>query len=106
MFVWQIVDPIELVATLQAMSTELPLDVWGTCNAEDRVSLLAAVGDEITITCSRTVPTLANVPAAWMVCATKQNCKTNMRDPGIEPGSVPWQGTILPLNQPRRKHVS
>ena len=24
-----------------------------------------------------------------------------MRDPGIEPGSVPWQGTILPLNQPR-----
>ena len=23
-----------------------------------------------------------------------------MRDPGIEPGSVPWQGTILPLNQP------
>ena len=27
-----------------------------------------------------------------------------MRDPGIEPGSVPWQGTILPLNQPRRQH--
>ena len=25
-----------------------------------------------------------------------------MRDPGIEPGSVPWQGTILPLNQPRK----
>ena len=24
-----------------------------------------------------------------------------MRDPGVEPGSVPWQGTILPLNQPR-----
>ena len=24
-----------------------------------------------------------------------------MRDPAIEPGSVPWQGTILPLNQPR-----
>ena len=24
-----------------------------------------------------------------------------VRDPGIEPGSVPWQGTILPLNQPR-----
>ena len=24
-----------------------------------------------------------------------------MRDPGIEPGSVPWQGTILPLIQPR-----
>ena len=24
-----------------------------------------------------------------------------LRDPGIEPGSVPWQGTILPLNQPR-----
>ncbi len=28
-----------------------------------------------------------------------------MRDPGIEPGSVPWQGTILPLNQPRGMHV-
>ena len=27
--------------------------------------------------------------------------KRCMRDPGIEPGSVPWQGTILPLNQPR-----
>ena len=26
---------------------------------------------------------------------------STMRDPGIEPGSVPWQGTILPLNQPR-----
>ena len=25
---------------------------------------------------------------------------TCLRDPGIEPGSVPWQGTILPLNQP------
>ena len=24
-----------------------------------------------------------------------------MRDPGIAPGSVPWQGIILPLNQPR-----
>ena len=92
MFVWQIVDPIELVATLQAMSTELPLDVWGTCNAEDRVSLLAAVGDEITITCSRTVPTLANVPAAWLVCATKQNCKTTCvireSNPGLYRGRV------------------
>ena len=27
--------------------------------------------------------------------------KIVLRDPGIEPGSVPWQGTILPLNQPR-----
>ena len=27
--------------------------------------------------------------------------KHHLRDPGIEPGSVPWQGTILPLNQPR-----
>ena len=30
--------------------------------------------------------------------------KNQLRDPGIEPGSVPWQGTILPLNQPRRTH--
>ena len=29
-----------------------------------------------------------------------RECMT-LRDPGIEPGSVPWQGTILPLNQPR-----
>ncbi len=28
-----------------------------------------------------------------------------MRDPGIEPGSVPWQGTILPLNQPRFRFI-
>ncbi len=28
----------------------------------------------------------------------------SLRDPGIEPGSVPWQGTILPLNQPRAMH--
>ena len=30
----------------------------------------------------------------------------DVRDPGIEPGSVPWQGTILPLNQPRRTDVA
>ena len=24
--------------------------------------------------------------------------KRNMHQPGIEPGSVPWQGTILPLD--------
>ncbi|RID69464.1 hypothetical protein BRARA_C01558 [Brassica rapa] len=23
---------------------------------------------------------------------------TNLHQPGIEPGSVPWQGTILPLD--------
>ncbi len=32
------------------------------------------------------------------MCSQK---KDFLRDPGIEPGSVPWQGTILPLNQPR-----
>ncbi len=32
----------------------------------------------------------------------RQNkCFFVMRDPGIAPGSVPWQGIILPLNQPR-----
>ena len=33
----------------------------------------------------------------------RRHCLQNLylRDPGIEPGSVPWQGTILPLNQPR-----
>ncbi len=37
------------------------------------------------------------------IAVTTLHC---MRDPGIEPGSVPWQGTILPLNQPRfRFHV-
>ena len=30
--------------------------------------------------------------------------QNQLRDPGIEPGSVPWQGTILPLNQPRLSH--
>ena len=33
------------------------------------------------------------------VCTSTE--QKTMRDPGIEPGSVPWQGTILPLNQPR-----
>ena len=27
-----------------------------------------------------------------------RNKKGNMHQPGIEPGSVPWQGTILPLD--------
>ena len=36
-----------------------------------------------------------------MVTIVSQHMQNRMRDPGIEPGSVPWQGTILPLNQPR-----
>ena len=36
----------------------------------------------------------------------ENKAKQKLRDPGIEPGSVPWQGTILPLNQPRfMRHV-
>jgi hypothetical protein len=31
-----------------------------------------------------------------MTVVTKM--KINMHQPGIEPGSVPWQGTILPLD--------
>ena len=27
-----------------------------------------------------------------------ENLKIRMHQPGIEPGSVPWQGTILPLD--------
>ncbi len=40
--------------------------------------------------------------AHQVVCTVYKTC--SLRDPGIEPGSVPWQGTILPLNQPR-SHV-
>jgi hypothetical protein len=28
----------------------------------------------------------------------KEKVKKSMHQPGIEPGSVPWQGTILPLD--------
>jgi hypothetical protein len=28
----------------------------------------------------------------------KKDVKKFMHQPGIEPGSVPWQGTILPLD--------
>jgi hypothetical protein len=29
-----------------------------------------------------------------------------MRVPGIEPGSRPWQGRVMPLNYTRNKHIA
>ena len=47
----------------------------------------------------------SDVPDSMHCCERSPNGQKNqLRDPGIEPGSVPWQGTILPLNQPRRIH--
>ncbi|KAK9198439.1 hypothetical protein WN944_013623 [Citrus x changshan-huyou] len=31
-------------------------------------------------------------------CGGHINAKNHLHQPGIEPGSVPWQGTILPLD--------
>jgi hypothetical protein len=34
---------------------------------------------------------------------TNGRCKKELHRPGIEPGSVPWQGTILPLDHRCRR---
>ena len=41
-----------------------------------------------------------------LITKNKKTMMFCLRDPGIEPGSVPWQGTILPLNQPRMAGAS